>query len=77
MCKPRPSLILTADAACRNCRGSGTFYENHGPGLQEQMDCDCAFQTIADNDQTAWDAVDRGDYEIVSAEGETIFKETD
>ena len=41
------------------------------------MDCDCAFQSIADNDQTAWDAVDRGDYEIVSAEGETIFKETD
>jgi hypothetical protein len=26
--------------------GSGTFWENHGQGIRERMECDCAFQDV-------------------------------
>lgn len=63
-------LTLTARADCRICHGNGTFHERHGPGLLEPMECDCAFAGIAQDDHAAWDAVERGDFDIMPAHEE-------
>lgn len=57
-------LTLTARADCRICGGKGTFHERHGPGLLEQMDCDCAFAAIPNDDHAAWDRIERGEFDI-------------
>jgi hypothetical protein len=63
MSKP---VVLVAKSSCKLCHGTGTFWENHGQGLKEQVDCDCPFEDIPD----VWEIqnkVDSGDYIIVPA----------
>lgn len=61
MCKP---LVLVAQGSCKTCMGLGYFWENHGPGMKEYMECDCPFQDLPD----LWEItnkIDNGDYKIV------------
>lgn len=60
-------LTLTARADCRICGGNGNFYERHGPGLLEPMECDCAFDAVPPDDHAAWAAIERGDYDLEPA----------
>jgi hypothetical protein len=39
-------IVLMANKSCKLCMGSGTFWENHGQGIRERMECDCAFQDV-------------------------------
>lgn len=57
-------LVVQAKLSCRLCHGTGTFFERHGSGLNEQMDCDCALEDLPD----VWEIqskIENGDYEIV------------
>ena len=60
-------LVIQAKGSCKLCHGSGTFWERHGPGLTQQMDCDCALEDLPDT----WEVqskIENGDYIIVPAD---------
>ena len=61
MSKP---LVIVARSSCKLCHGSGTFFEKHGNGMEEMMDCDCALEDLPDT----WEIqskIENGDYIIV------------
>ncbi len=66
---PRKKLQLKAQKGCRICGGRGQFTENHGDGMREVVDCECIFRYAPDDDESQ-DAIDAGDYEIISARRE-------
>lgn len=63
MSKP---VVLVADSSCKVCKGRGYFWENHGPGMQEQLECDCPFQDLPDVFEIT-NKIENGDYTIVSS----------
>ena len=54
---PNGVWVLEASADCTCCRGSGSFTERHGPGLNEPMDCDCVFALLTPEES---DEIERG-----------------
>lgn len=57
-------ISLKAQRNCGVCRGHGEFYESHGPGLREQMVCECVFRD-APQDAASQRMIDEGAFVIV------------
>lgn len=62
---PSNRVMLMAKRECQICRGVGEFTESHGPGLLEQMICECVFQN-APQDAASQAQIDAGEFFIVS-----------
>jgi len=61
-------VVLMARNDCKLCHGSGVFYERHGPGHMEPLECDCAFQDVPEVFEVQ-NKIDNGYYLIVPYEG--------
>jgi hypothetical protein len=61
---PRPYdvVVLRPCATCPDCRGTGTIWENHGAGMREPLECECAFSDLSPSEEIA---VEHGRYMIV------------